>query len=88
MVLSVCSKVFNLAETWEMRPEGTNPCRKIERYRENHRERFLSGEELARLSAGPRTAAARRLPPPSGGVSLMWIKLRSRESTTFLAHHF
>jgi Arm DNA-binding domain/Phage integrase, N-terminal SAM-like domain len=56
MVLSVCSKVFNLAETWEMRPEGTNPCRKIERYRENHRERFLSGEELARLGATLRRA--------------------------------
>jgi len=41
MILSVCSKIFNLAEVWEMRPEGTNPTRKIERYRENHRERFL-----------------------------------------------
>ncbi len=34
MMLSVCSKVFNLAEVWEMRPEGSNPCRKIDRYRE------------------------------------------------------
>ena len=53
--LSVCSKVFNLAEIWEMRLEGSNPCRKIERYRENHRKRFLSGESLralGRRSAG------------------------------------
>jgi Arm DNA-binding domain/Phage integrase, N-terminal SAM-like domain len=56
MVLSVCSKLFNLAEVWEMRAEGSNPCRKIERYRENHRERFLSGEELARLGSALRQA--------------------------------
>jgi hypothetical protein len=37
LIVAVCSKIFNLAETWEMRPEGSNPCRKIERYRENHR---------------------------------------------------
>ena len=27
-VLSVCSKAFNLAEAWGMRPEGSNPCRR------------------------------------------------------------
>jgi integrase len=51
LIVAVCSKIFNLAETWEMRPEASNPCRKIERYRENHRERFLSAEELGRLGA-------------------------------------
>jgi hypothetical protein len=33
LIVAVCSKVFSLAEMWEMRPEGSNPCRKIERYR-------------------------------------------------------
>jgi len=61
MILSVCSKVFNLAEVWEMRPEGSNPCRKIDRYRENHRERFLSGTELARLGSTLRQADSRGL---------------------------
>jgi hypothetical protein len=49
LILAVCSKAFSLAEIWEMRPEGTNPCSKVERYPENHRERFLSAEELGRL---------------------------------------
>ena len=43
-----------------MRLEGSNPCRKIERYRENHRKRFLSGESLralGRRSAGPKAPA-------------------------------
>jgi integrase len=70
MVLSVCSKVFNLAEVWEMRPEGSNPCRKIERYRENHRERFLSGEELARLGATLRQAESRGLLRKNGVPTL------------------
>jgi hypothetical protein len=50
-VLAVCSKAFNLAELWAMRPEGANPCTRIERYAEKARERFLSDGELARLGA-------------------------------------
>jgi integrase len=48
-VLAILSKAFNLAELWSLRPEGSNPCRRVQRYRENARERFLTGEELARL---------------------------------------
>jgi len=61
-VLAVCSKAFNLAEAWAMRPEGTNPCTKIERYQENARERFLSADELARLGATLRRAETEGLP--------------------------
>ena len=34
-----------------LRPEGSNPCRGIRRYRRKGRERFLSDEEVRRLSA-------------------------------------
>nr|WP_185909679.1 tyrosine-type recombinase/integrase [Azospirillum doebereinerae] len=47
--LAVLSKMFGLAEVWGMRPDETNPCKKIERYRENKRERFLSTPEVERL---------------------------------------
>ncbi len=67
LILAVCSKAFSLAELWEMRPEGTNPCSKIERYRENHRERFLSAEELGWLGATLRQAETIGLPWKSGG---------------------
>ena len=63
LILAVCSKVFNLAELWGMRPDGSNPCRKIERYRENHRERFLSGEELSRLGVYTKRGRNRRASP-------------------------
>lgn len=47
--LAILSKAFSLAEEWGMRPEGTNPCKRVPRYEENERERFLSHAELARL---------------------------------------
>ena len=43
------SKSFNLAEVWRWRPEGTNPCRHVKRYKDSKRERYLSEEELGRL---------------------------------------
>lgn len=47
--LGVLSKMFNLAEIWGVRPDGSNPCRHVPKYREVKRERFLSGIELQRL---------------------------------------
>ncbi len=61
-VLAVCSKAFSLAEVWSMRPEGSNPCTKIERNPENARERFLSAEELGRLGTTLRQAESAGLP--------------------------
>jgi integrase len=48
-VLALLSKMFTLAEQWGLRPEGSNPVRHIQRYRERRFDRFLSAEELARL---------------------------------------
>lgn len=50
-MLAVLSKLFNLAERWGLRPDGSNPARNVERYPERHRERFLTEKELARLGA-------------------------------------
>ncbi|MFA3919687.1 tyrosine-type recombinase/integrase [Ruegeria hyattellae] len=47
--LGVLSKMFNLAEIWGLRPDGSNPCRHVPKYREVKRERFLSQHELQRL---------------------------------------
>lgn len=48
-VLSLASKMFALAEVWRVRPQNTNPCRGIDRYRERARDRLVSAAELARL---------------------------------------
>lgn len=47
--LAVLSKLFNLAEVWGLRPDGSNPCRHVSKYPERKRERFLSQLELGRL---------------------------------------
>jgi hypothetical protein len=38
--LAVMSKMFALAEKWGERPDGTNPCRHVEKYAERKRERM------------------------------------------------
>lgn len=47
--LGVLSKMFNLAELWGLRPDGSNPSRHVKKYPEEKRERFLAPDELARL---------------------------------------
>ena len=90
-VLSLLSKSFNLAEVWGWRPEGTNPCRHIDRYREESRERYLSESELQRLddvlakidaerSALPQAVAAIRLLILTGCRSAEILKLEWDEA--------
>ena len=45
----VLSKLFNLCEQWGLREQGKNPCRYIQFYKENKRNRFLDKGELQRL---------------------------------------
>ena len=47
--LAVMSVVFTFAERIGERPDGSNPCRHVERFPQSRRERFLSTEELAKL---------------------------------------
>ena len=47
--VGVLSKMFNLAELWGLRPDGSNPCLHLKRYKEERRERFLNEDEFARL---------------------------------------
>ncbi|MCG8462323.1 MAG: site-specific integrase [Holophagales bacterium] len=49
--LTPLSKAFDLAEVWGWRPEGSNPCRHVSRYKEESRERYLSEPELRRLGS-------------------------------------
>ena len=49
-ILAFTSRLFTEFERWEWRPQNANPCRGIERAREEARDRVLSGRELAALS--------------------------------------
>ena len=67
--LPILSTILRYAEIHGHRPEGSNPCRGIRRYRRRGRERFLTLDEYRRLGAAlvarevaaPRPAAAVRL---------------------------
>jgi integrase len=47
--VALLSKMMNLAERWGLRPDGSNPCRHVEKYPETKRRRFLSDDELAQV---------------------------------------
>jgi integrase len=47
--LGVLSKMFNLAEVWGLRPDGSNPCLHVKKYVEQRRERFLDVKEFTAL---------------------------------------
>ena len=63
--LSLISKIMNLAEKWGLRPDGTNPCRHVEKYPERRMERFLTDDELARLGSTLLTAERAQTESPS-----------------------
>lgn len=47
--LTLLSKIFNLAEDWNLRPSNSNPVRRVPHYPERRRERFLSDAEFNQL---------------------------------------
>ena len=47
--LGVLSVLFNLAEVWNIRPDGSNPCLHVKKYPESKRARFLSAAEYKAL---------------------------------------
>ncbi len=48
-ILALLSRLMTLAEAWDLRPQGTKPCRYAERFKEEPRSRYLSGEEIRAL---------------------------------------
>ena len=57
-VVAMLSKMFKLAETWDLVPRGRNPCKAVSHYREQPRERFLTPEEYRSVGAALREAEA------------------------------
>lgn len=47
--LALLRKMFNLAELWGYRPDGSNPCRHVQKYPEKGSTRFITDEEMHKL---------------------------------------
>lgn len=54
-VLAFVSRLFNLFEAWELRPQHTNPVRGIDRAREQSRARVMDNKEMAALATALHT---------------------------------
>jgi integrase len=48
-VLGCLRKMFNMAEVWGYRGDGTNPCRHVPKYPEIGRTRLITDDELVRI---------------------------------------
>jgi len=47
--IELISKIMNLCEEWGYRPDNTNPCKGLKKYKEEKKERFLNLQEVAKL---------------------------------------
>jgi len=74
-VLALLGTLFTLAERWEWRPQGSNPARAVEWFRETRRERFLSDTELARLGDALSTLEAEDVVRPTAAAALRLLLL-------------
>ncbi|MFZ5585982.1 MAG: tyrosine-type recombinase/integrase [Thermodesulfobacteriota bacterium] len=75
-ILAVLSKMMTLGVRWGLRSDAQgNPCRYVERFKENKRERYLSAEELARLGAVLAQAEAEGtgFPPAIAAIRLLLL---------------
>ena len=73
--LGVLSRMLTLAEVWEMRPEGVNPCRHVKKYPEHKRERFLSDDECRRLGTALRDAEREGFASPAAIAAIRLLML-------------
>jgi integrase len=61
-VLAVIGSMYAFAGRSGVVPEGVNPARRIEQFKEPRRERFLTGKELERLGSAIREAETKGIP--------------------------
>ena len=88
--LEVVSKMFNLAEMWGLRPDGSNPRKHIRKYPEEKRVRFLSAAELRRVGEILREMEGERIELPSAILAvrlLIFTGCRLNEIMTLKWEH-
>jgi integrase len=73
--LQLLSNMMNVAENWGLRPDYSNPCRHVDRYKSGKRERFLSSQELLRLGNVLRDAEEHALESESAVAAIRLLIL-------------
>jgi integrase len=80
---ALLSHLFEIAERWGERPINSNPCRHVEKFIEQKRERFLSGTEMVRL--GDALAGAEGHQPPAALAAIRLLILTGCRLSEILA---
>ncbi|MDE0032477.1 MAG: tyrosine-type recombinase/integrase [Deltaproteobacteria bacterium] len=71
----ILSRMFSMAEAWELAPPGRNPCRAVRRYREVRRERFLTPGEYREVGRVLKEAEANGSVSPPAAAALRLLML-------------
>ncbi|WEF25017.1 hypothetical protein [Paracoccus sp. S3-43] len=82
-MLAMCRKMFNVAEVWGLRPDGSNPCRHVPKYPERGKTRLITDAEMRKLFEYLDRADAEGLEHP---FILLAIRLGSRSPDTDRGH--
>jgi integrase len=75
LLLSVLSKLMGWAAKRGLLLSEANPCKGIERYKENNRERFLTTAELSRLGEALRDVERERMLSPHAAAAVRLLLL-------------
>ena len=77
-------KTFNLADAWGWRPAGSNPCRRVARFKVGKHERSLAREEFQRLGEVLSVAPAERLASVHATAAIRLLVLTGCRRNEFL----
>ena len=88
MAVHLLSRMYTLAEAWDLVAAGRNPCRGLRRYRTRPRERFLTREEYRRLGRALREAEAEGEIWPPAVAAIRLLTLTGCRSSEILNLHW
>ncbi len=81
------SRLMNLAEAWGWRPPGANPCKHVEKFREQAREGYLSADEIGRIGAAMEAMLKEQDIRPEAAAAIRLLLLTgARLNEILLAH--
>lgn len=79
--LALFSRLMTLSEHWEWRDQGTNPCKFVQKFKEEGRERYLSSEEIGSIAAAINEMTAERDIWPEVGNAIKLLLLTGARLT-------
>ena len=79
--LALFSRLMTLTEHWEWRDQGTNPCRFVDKFKEESRDRFLNAQEITSISIAITELTAERDIWPEIGNAIKLLLLTGARLT-------